>query len=142
MYMRTLMSAAAMSLLSFGACALVASDPAAAAGHNFECASATGKWQVVTFKGCGRDTGGESKSFDTDVSSGWVDWVNGDATFLDDITENPDAPGHDCGRSLGVGFSATVTQDDTGSLKVPGQVTMVLCENREGHTWAVSIKFR
>ena len=94
------------------------------------------------FKGCGGDTGPESKPFNADLSSGWVDWVNGDATFLDNISENPAAPGHDCGRFLGVGFSATVTQDDTGSLKVPGKVTMVLCENTKGHSWAVSINFR
>ena len=125
-------------------------DEAAVAG-GFECTSATGDLrtlQAVSFVGCGGNTGGESQSFDLNGGDGWLEWANGAKTFLDGIDYGPATPivpHHSCGPRMaghsapGEGVTGDVVTDTTGSLTVPGTLTMVICQDPK--TLNPSIKF-
>ncbi len=122
----------------------------AAVGGSFECTSATGdlqNLQTVSFVGCGGNTGGESQSFDLSGGDGWLEWANGDKTFLDGIDYGPATPivpHHTCGRQMagrglpGEGVTGDVLTDTTGSLTVPGTLTMVICQDPKTLTWGSS----
>lgn len=132
-----LIFATASLLVSFAGCSTTPGT-GSVAGGSVECESAAGKIPVsgqsfvVTFVGCGGNTGGRSRPFDLTAGSGWLNWVNGDRTKLGNIGFIPGG-GHACPSGLsgvkvhGETVTATVVQDDTRSLRVPGKLTMVTC---------------